>query len=118
MFAVKTPYGPISAGMTCAGTAFTPPGANKEAAVFTRIWDRVYMFPEFDMANEPVALTQSLNQCNGVAVVDWNRDGNEDFIISDNQGFLWLYEQTMNDGKVFFENRGIIRDHDIYGSPD
>jgi len=110
-FAAATPYGPVSAGMTCTGTAFAPPGAKKEAAVFTRIWDEAYMFPDFDMTGKPVALTKGLNQCNGVAAVDWNRDGNEDFIISDSMGFLWLYEQVVKDGGVFFENRGHLRDY-------
>ena len=109
---VKTPYGPVSAGMTCTGTTFTPAGTDKEAAVFTRIWDEAYMFPNFDMTQKPVVLTNGLQHCNGIAAVDWNHDGAEDFVISNNTGFLWLYEQVAKeDGGIFFENRGHIKDY-------
>ncbi|MCL2517032.1 MAG: hypothetical protein FWF15_00585 [Oscillospiraceae bacterium] len=109
---VKTPYGPICAGMTCTGTTFTPAGADKEACVFTRIWDQAYMYPNFDMTQKPIVLTDDLYSCNGITAVDWNHDGVEDFVISSSTALLWLYEQTVKeDGSIFLENRGLIKDY-------
>jgi len=94
-FLVKTPYGPVCAGMTCMGTTFTPAGSDKEAAVFTRLWDEAYMYPNFDMTQKPILITNGLRGANGITTADWNHDGIDDFVISSHTGFLWLYEQTI-----------------------
>ena len=106
-----TPYGPLSAGLPCSGTAFFPANGTGESVIFTRIWDEAYMFPGFEMKHPPVSVSKGLGGCRGITAVDWNHDGIQDFVVTERTGFLFLYEQVLKDGKVFIEERETIRDY-------
>ena len=106
-----TPYGPLSAGLPNAGTAFMPADGTGESVVFTRIWDEAYMYPGFEMKHLPVSISKGLGGCRGLAAVDWNHDGVEDFVVTERTGFLFLYEQMFKDGKINIAERDIIRDY-------
>jgi len=106
-----TPRGPVSAGWVCSGSAFTPIGETEEAAVFTRIWDEAYMYPGFDMGKPAVRITEGLGGCCGITAADWNRDGRDDFIITNRTGYINLFEQVRDERGVMLENRGIVRDY-------
>jgi len=106
-----TPYGPLSAGLPNAGTAFMPADGTGESVIFTRIWDEAYMYPGFEMNRPPVRISNGLGGCRGLTPVDWNHDGIEDFVVTERTGFLFLYEQVVKEGRILIEERETIRDH-------
>jgi hypothetical protein len=112
---LRTPEGPVSFGWPLSGgiRSWSSPGAMD--LFIGRCWDGLYLhrterFEDREFAAPPIRITDRLPWLTMAAVMDWNRDGTDDLVISDGFGALHWFERADRDGTPFFEERGLARD--------
>jgi hypothetical protein len=107
---IKTPKGNISAGMCCGACLVKMMDTGRHGFLFSRFWSTVYLYPDCDMTAEPLPVGEGFGGAHAIAAADWNHDGVEDLIVTDRNGFLFLFEQVMTDDGPRFVRRETVCD--------
>lgn len=112
---IKTEYGPVAFGLIIAGSMVSWSGERAKDLLLSRIWAGIYLYPSNRLQDDELGAPPKL-VCNNRFVptmgvpADWNRDGEDDLIVSDRYGFLYLFERKGSYPDVTFEYAERVRD--------
>lgn len=112
---IRTAYGPIAFGLVIAGAMVNWSGEHAYDLLLSRIWDGIYLYPTSRLQDEELNVVPKLVCRNSFVPTmgipaDWNRDGEEDLIVSDRYGFLYLLERQGTYPDISFVLAERIRD--------
>ncbi|TNJ63990.1 VCBS repeat-containing protein [Paenibacillus hemerocallicola] len=112
---IKTEYGPVAFGLVMAGAIVNWSDGRANDLLLSRIWTGIYLYPT-DQLHEDELNTPPKLVCKNKFVptmgipADWNRDGEDDLIVSDRHGFLYLFKRKGTYPDVMFEYAETVRD--------
>lgn len=112
---IRTERGPISFGLVVSGALVNWSDKQAKDLLLGRIWSGIYLYPtgqlqDGELENAPKQVCKHTVAPTMGIPVDWNRDGEDDLIVSDRHGFLYLYERKGTYPDLSFEYVETIRD--------
>jgi len=105
---IKTEYGPIAFGLVTAGSMVSWSAERAKDLLISRIWSGIYLYPTDRLQDSELDVPPKL-VCKNKFVptmgfpADWNRDGEDDLIVSDRYGFLYWFERKGTYPDITFE---------------
>lgn len=123
---IRTERGPISFGLVLTGSIVNWSQEQAKDLLISRIWSGIYLYPteqllDKELDTEPKLVCKNKFVPTMGIPVDWNQDGEDDLIVSDRHGFLYLFERKGDYPDVSFEYVGRVRDNRsglIFNIPD
>ncbi|TMV48670.1 VCBS repeat-containing protein [Paenibacillus mesophilus] len=112
---IKTEYGPIAFGLVMAGSMVSWSAERAKDLLISRIWSGIYLYPTDQLQDNELDIPPKL-VCKNKFVptmgipADWNRDGEDDLIVSDRYGFLYLFERKGTYPDITFEYVDRVQD--------
>ncbi|MDF2722125.1 MAG: hypothetical protein K0Q59_1800 [Paenibacillus sp.] len=112
---IKTEYGPIAFGLAVAGSMVSWSSKQAKDLLISRIWSGIFLYPTARLQDSEIDIPPKL-VCKNKFVptmgmpVDWNRDGEDDLIVSDRYGFLYWFERKGAYPDITFEYVDRVRD--------
>lgn len=112
---IKTEYGPIAFGLVMAGSMVNWSAERAKDLLISRIWSGIYLYPTDRLQDNELDIPPKL-VCSNKFVptmgtpADWNRDGEDDLIVSDRYGFLYWFERKGTYPDITFEFVDRVRD--------
>jgi hypothetical protein len=105
---IKTEYGPVAFGLVMTGSIVNWSAEKANDLLISRIWSGIYLYPTDRLQDSELDASPKL-VCKNKFVptmgipADWNKDGEDDLIVSDRYGFLYLFERKGTYPDVTFE---------------
>ncbi|RKN64086.1 FG-GAP repeat domain-containing protein [Paenibacillus ginsengarvi] len=112
---IRTEYGPIAFGLVIAGSMVSWSAEHAKDLLISRIWSGLYLYPTERLQDSELDISPKL-VCKNKFVptmgmpADWNRDGEDDLIVSDRYGFLYWFERKGTYPDITFEFVERVRD--------
>lgn len=108
-------HGPISFGTILRAERVAWSAADAKDVLISRCWEGVFLYPTRNLADEelnrpPIRVMGSPFTPTVAMPLDWNRDGQDDLLASDREGFMYLCRREGSYPDVSFEPAGALRD--------
>lgn len=112
---IRTESGPISFGLVMSGSIVNWSDKQAKDLLLGRIWSGIYLYPTSQLRDHELEQTPKQVCKNSFAPTmgipaDWNKDGEDDLIVSDRHGFLYLFERKGTYPDLSFEYVETIKD--------
>lgn len=113
---IKTEYGPVAFGLVMTGSIVSWSAERAKDLLISRIWSGIYLYPTDRLQDNELDVPPKL-VCKNKFVptmgipVDWNRDGEDDLIVSDRYGFLYWFERKGTYPDITFEYVERVQDN-------
>lgn len=113
---ILSPNGPVSFGLVVSGSMVSWSNPQARDLLIGRIWSGIHLYPadrlESDEPDRMPPILVCSNYCTPTMGIpaDWNGDGQEDLIVSDRHGFLYLFERKGAYPNLSFEYVETISD--------
>ncbi|HZK61887.1 MAG TPA: hypothetical protein VFC41_07395, partial [Anaerovoracaceae bacterium] len=112
---LKSDYGPVAFGWVLSGNVVSWSGKNSKDLLIGRCWEGLYLYPTKNFEDGEFNI-EPFKVCPSVVVptlglpVDWNKDGEDDLIISDRRGFLYFMKRKGSFPEITFDGIEVIMD--------
>ncbi|MDF2714296.1 MAG: hypothetical protein K0R28_1221, partial [Paenibacillus sp.] len=113
---IRTANGPVSFGLAVSGALVHWSGSKAGDLLIGRAWSGIYLYPAEQLESDepdrvpPILACPNCYTPTMAIPADWNGDGQDDLIVFDRHGFLYLFERKGNYPDITFEYKERVRD--------